>query len=122
MFAIIGAAVVTLAIVGGYLMERGNIMVLLQPAEILIIVGAGVGTTLIANPLPVIRKLITGIASVFKPSRYDKAFFTSTLKMLYDPFVYARKNGMVKLETDIEEPEKSGVFTKYPEFLNDRQA
>ncbi|SRR5260370_6304322 len=122
MFAIIGAAVVTLAIVGGYLMERGNLMVLLQPAELLIIVGAAVGTTLIANPLPVIQKLIRGVTGVLRPSRFDKAFFTSTLKMLYELFVYARKNGMVKLETDIEEPAKSGVFAKYPEFLKDRQA
>jgi chemotaxis protein MotA len=122
MFAIIGAAVVVVAIMGGYLMEHGNLMVLLQPAELLIILGAAVGTTLIANPLPVIQKLIRGITGVFTPSKYNAAFFTATLKMLYEIFVYARKNGLVKLETDIEEPEKSGVFTKYPEFLKDRHA
>jgi chemotaxis protein MotA len=96
--------------------------VLIQPAELLIIAGAAVGTTLIANPLPVILKLIKGVTGVFTPSKFDKAFFTSTLKMLYELFVYARKNGMVKLETDIEEPEKSGVFSKYPAFLKDHHA
>lgn len=122
MFAIIGTVVVIIAIVGGYLMEHGNISVLIQPAELLIIAGAAVGTTLIANPLPVILKLIKGVTGVFTPSKFDMAFFTSTLKMLYELFVYARKNGMVKLETDIEEPEKSGVFMKYPAFLKDRHA
>src|ERR1039457_1696804 len=122
MFAIIGTVVVIIAIVGGYLMEHGNISVLIQPAELLIIAGAAVGPTLIANPLPVILKLIKGVTGVFTPSKFDMAFFTSTLKMLYELFVYARKNGMVKLETDIEEPEKSGVFMKYPAFLKDRHA
>jgi chemotaxis protein MotA len=122
MFAIIGTVVVIIAIVGGYLMEHGNISVLIQPAELLIIVGAAVGTTLIANPLHVIQKLIKGVTGVFTPSKFDKAFFTSTLKMLYELFVYARKNGMVKLETDIEEPAKSGVFMKYPAFLKDHRA
>ena len=122
MFAIIGAVVVIVAIVGGYLIEHGNLMVLLQPAELLIIGGAAVGTTLIANPLPVIQKLIKGVTAVFTPAKYNTAFFTATLKMLYEIFVYARKNGMVKLETDIEEPEKSGVFTKYPEFLKNHHA
>lgn len=122
MFAIIGAVVVVIAIVGGYLLEHGNLTVLLQPAELLIIGGAAVGTTLIANPLPVIIKLVKGVTGVFTPSRYSNEFFTQTLKMLYEMFVYARKNGMVKLETDIEEPEKSALFKKYPSFLKDHHA
>lgn len=122
MFAIIGAVVVFLAIVGGYLLEHGKIMVLVQPAEFLIIGGAAVGTALIANPLPVLKKLAVGVVAVFKPSRYDKAFYLTTLKMLNELFVYARKNGMVKLETDIEEPAKSPVFKKYPHFINDHHA
>ena len=52
MFSIIGIPVVIGAIVGGYLMERGNLLLLLQPAEVLIIGGAAIGTMLIANPLP----------------------------------------------------------------------
>ena len=122
MFAIIGAAVVLVAIVSGYLLEHGKIGVLIQPAELLIIGGAAVGSTLIANPLPVIKALAGGIGSVFKPSKYSKDFYTATLKMLNELFTYARKNGMVKLESDIEEPNKSEVFKKYPQFLNDHHA
>ena len=122
MFAIIGAAVVVVAIVAGYLLEHGHILVLLQPAELLIIAGSAVGTTLIANPLPVIKRLARSVTAVFTPSKYDKAFYTATLKMLNELFVYARKNGMVKLESDVEEPAKSPVFSKYPGFLQDHHA
>src|SRR5271165_3164639 len=122
MFAIIGAVVVIAAIIGGYLMEHGNLMVLMQAAELLIIGGAAVGTTLIANPLSVIKRVVGGVLSVLKPSKFDKAYYLSTLKMLNDLFVYARKNGMVKLETDVEEPAKSPVFQKYPLFLKDHHA
>ena len=122
MFAIIGAVVVIGAIIGGYLMEHGNLMVLVQPAELIIIGGAAVGTTLIANPLSVIKKVVGGALGVLKPSKFDKAYYLSTLKMLNDLFVYARKNGMVKLETDVEEPAKSPVFQKYPVFLKDHHA
>src|ERR1700730_8182344 len=122
MFAIIGAIVVIAVIVVGYLMEHGNLMVLVQPAELIIIAGASIGTALIANPLSVLKRLVGGMTGVIKASKFNTAFYTSTLKMLNDLFVYARKNGMVKLESDVEEPGKSPVFTKYPEFLKDHHA
>ena len=68
MFAIIGILVVIGAIVGGYLMEHGNLMVLLQPAELIIIGGAAIGTVLIGNPLPTIIRIAKGLMSVFMPS------------------------------------------------------
>ena len=69
MFAIIGIVVVFGAIVGGYLMERGNLMVLVKPAELLIIGGAALGTVLIANPLSIIVRIGKGLIGVFMPSR-----------------------------------------------------
>ena len=59
---------------------------------------------------------------MLKGSKYTKAFYIDTLKMLNDLFQYARKNGIIKLEEDIENPEKSPVFTKYPEFLANHHA
>ena len=122
MFAIIGIVVVFGAIVGGYLMEHGNLMVLLQPAELLIIGGAAAGTLLIANPLPVVNSIFKGLLGAFKPSRFDKPFYLEQLKMLNDVFVFARKNGMARLETDVDDPAKSAVFSKYPRFLKDHHA
>jgi chemotaxis protein MotA len=122
MFAIIGILVVIGAIVGGYLMEHGNLMVLLQPAELIIIGGAAIGTVLIGNPLPTIIRIAKGLMSVFMPSAFSKAFYLDHLKLLSDLFQYARKNGAVKLEADIEDPSKSELFSKYPKFINNHHA
>jgi len=122
MFAIIGIVVVFGAIVGGYLMEHGNLMVLLQPAELLIIGGAAVGTILIANPLPIIIRIGKGAIGVFKPGIFSKDYYLEHLKMLNELFQYGRKHGAAKLETDVEEPQKSPVFSKYPRFLGNHHA
>jgi chemotaxis protein MotA len=65
MFVIIGIVIVIGAILGGYLMEHGNIRVLVQPAELVIIGGAALGTVLIANPLHILKKIAGGLAGVF---------------------------------------------------------
>ena len=110
------------AVMGGYLMEHGKIGVLIQPAELLIIGGAGLGTLLIANPLSIVKGIMAGLLSVLKGGKYNQAFYLETLKMLNDLFKQARKQGMVKLEEDIEDPEKSQVFSKYPAFLANHHA
>ena len=122
MFSIIGILVVLGAVLGGYLMEHGKVGVLLQPAELVIIGGAAIGTLLVANPLPILVKIIHGLLGILKGSKYNKAYYLDTLKMLNDLFMTARKNGMVKLEEDIENPEKSPVFSKYPNFLHNHHA
>ncbi|MDQ6708297.1 MAG: flagellar motor stator protein MotA [Acidobacteriota bacterium] len=122
MFAIIGILVVAGAVVGGYLMEHGKLLVLMQPAELVMIVGAALGTLLIANPLSIVIKILKGIMGTFGGSRFNKAFYLENLKMLNELFQYARKNGLAKLEGDVEDPGKSDVFKKYPKFLKDHHA
>jgi chemotaxis protein MotA len=122
MFSIIGIVVVLGAVMGGYLMEHGQVGVLVQPAELIIIGGAGLGTLLVANPLSTIMGIVKGLLSVLKGSKYTKASYLETLKMLNALFMQARKQGMVKLEEDVENPEKSQVFSKYPAFLADHHA
>ena len=122
MFAILGIVAVFGAIVGGYLMEHGNLKVLMQPAELLIIFGAALGTVLIANPLPVLIAIAKGIAGVFGGSKFHKTFYLDHLKMIYELYNYARKSGTAKLEEDIDKPDKSQIFSKYPKFLKDHHA
>jgi chemotaxis protein MotA len=122
MFAIIGIVIVIVSVFGGYLLSHGHIMVLLQPYEFLIIGGAAFGSLFIANPMTVVMGVFKGVLGIFKGSRYNKAFYLVQLKMLNDIFNYARKNGLVKLEADVEEPDKSQLFTKYPNFLKDHHA
>ena len=119
MFIVIGIVVVLAAVLGGFLMEHGKIAVLLQPAELLIIGGAGLGTLLVANPMHVIKRIIVGILSALKGSTFTKERYLETLQMCYQMLNKARKEGLLALESDIEEPEKSQLFAKYPNFLKD---
>src|SRR5579883_1281847 len=119
MFALIGVVVVFLAIIGGFLMEGGKLLVLVQPAELIIIAGSGLGTLLVANPLPLVIGVFKSLLGVISGSKYSKTFYLEALKMLNDIFQYARKSGMAKLEEDIEAPEKSTVFSKYPQITKD---
>lgn len=117
MFAIIGIVIVFGCIVAGYLMEHGNIRVLIQPAELIIIGGAALGTVLVANPLHIIKKIAAGIGGVFGSSKFGKQTYIDTLKMMYTLLNKARKDGLMALESDVEEPEKSPLFSKNPTFV-----
>jgi chemotaxis protein MotA len=119
MFAIIGIVVVFGAIIGGFLLEKGNIGVLFQPAELVIIGGAAIGTLLIANPLPLLIRVGKCLAGIMAASPYSKEFYLESLRMLNDIFTFARKNGIAKLEEDVENPDKSAVFSKYPKLIKD---
>jgi chemotaxis protein MotA len=119
MFAIIGIVVVFGAVIGGFLLENGKLMVLVQPNELIIIGGAAIGTMLVANPLTVIKGIVKSTIGVLGGSPYSKAYYLESLKMMNDIFQFARKSGMAKLEDDVENPEKSAVFSRYPKMLKD---
>jgi chemotaxis protein MotA len=119
MFVIIGIVVVFGAVVGGYLMEHGNLRVLIQPAELLIIGGAGIGTVLVANPLHILKKIAGGMGGVFGGSKFTKERYIELLKTMYDFLNKGRKEGLVSLETDVEEAEKSPILSKNPLFMKD---
>jgi chemotaxis protein MotA len=119
MFAIIGIVVVFGAVVAGYLMEHGKMMVLLQPAELVIIGGASVGTVLIANPLHILKQIVGGIGGVFTGSKFTKQRYLDSLKMVYELLNKARREGLMTLENDVEAPDKSPILSKYPFFLKD---
>ncbi len=120
MLALIGIALVFLAVLGGFLLEHGNLFVLLQPAELLIVGGAAVGIMLVANSPAVIRKMGRGARGVFRPSPYTPAFFLRNLRMLYEVFGYVQRAGMMQLEGDVEDPQNSRIFKNYPDFLKDK--
>src|SRR5271155_1959653 len=114
MFAIIGIVVVFGCVAAGYLMEHGNIRVLLQPAELITIGGAAIGTILIANPVYILKQIAGGIGGVFTGSKFTKQAYLDSLKMMYDLLNKARKDGLMALENDVEEPDKSPLFSKGP--------
>lgn len=76
------------------------------------------GTVLVANPLHIIKNIAGGIGGVFGSSKFSKQTYIETLHItMYTLLNKARKDGLMALETDVEEPDKSAVFTKNPAFL-----
>jgi len=119
MFAIVGILLVFACVVTGFLMEKGKLPVLFQPAELVTIGGAAIGTVLAANPMHILKNLVGGLLGTIKGSPFSKQRYTETLKMMFDLFAKSRKEGAIAIEGDVEEPEKSPIFSKYPAFLND---
>jgi chemotaxis protein MotA len=113
MFAIIGIVVVFGAVIAGFLMEHGHLAVLIQPAEVVTIGGAAIGTLLIANPM------ISGVLGVLGSSKFGKDRYLETLKMMYELFNKVRKEGLTAIEADVEKPGESALFKKYPAFAKD---
>lgn len=122
MLSIFGILLVFACIIAGFLMEKGKIGVLLQPAELLIIAGAAAGTMLAANPLYILKRIIGRLAGVLKGSRYPRQRYLDTLKMLFDILARSRREGTIAIESDVEDPEKSAIFSRYPHFLADKHA
>ncbi len=122
MYAIIGIVLVFASVIGGFLMEKGHILVLLQPAELLLIAGAAIGTLLTANPVHIIKGIANGLMGVMKGSPFDKARYLNTLKMMYQFLNKVRKEGLLSVEMDVEKPTESSIFKNYPEFLADHHA
>jgi chemotaxis protein MotA len=103
-------------------MEHGNMKVLAQPAELIIIGGAALGTVLISNPIHTLKQMISGVIGAFGSSKYGTKRYIDSLKMMYELLQKARKEGLVALETDIEDPDKSALFANYQDFVKDHHA
>ena len=122
MIVIFGILLVFGAVFGGFVMEKGHVEVLLQPAELLIIAGAATGTLLVANPMHVLKGIGGGIAGVLGASKFRKDRYLKTLKMMYQLFNKVRKEGLLSAEMDVESPKDSVLFRSYPEFLKEAGA
>jgi chemotaxis protein MotA len=122
MLAIIGIFLVFAAVIGCFLIEKGHIAVLLQPAELILIAGAATGTLLVANPLHTLKEIVNGLLGVLKGSSIDKTRYLNTLKMMYQFLNKVRKEGLLSVEMDVEKPRESSIFKNYPEFLKDHHA
>jgi chemotaxis protein MotA len=119
MHAIIGILAVFLAVFGGFVLERGNLLVLLQPAELLIVGGAAIGIVVVANPPSVIRRMIRGAVAAFRPPARTPEVFLRHIRMLYEVFCFVQRAGAMELEPDVEHPTNSRIFSNYPSFLRD---
>jgi chemotaxis protein MotA len=121
MFVIIGWVVALACVFGVFVAHGGNIGVVLKalPFEMTTIFGAAIGAFLVNNQMGVIKATVAGVAQCFKGSKINKQHYMELLTLLYDILQKARKEGLMAIESDVEEPEKSAVFKRFPTILAD---
>jgi chemotaxis protein MotA len=122
MISIAGLLVVLGAIVVGFTIAGGHLGALFHVSEIVVIGGIAFGTVLISTPLPVLKNMMSKMVLVVKPTAFDRKLYLDGLKMMYELFQVARKDGLVAIESHIEDPNRSSIFKKYPAILGQHHA
>jgi chemotaxis protein MotA len=121
-FTIIGFVVLFGCVVGGYVLEGGAIMTLWQPIEVLIIVGAAVGSLILGTPGKHLGTLFSSVMHALIGSGSTKAEYRELFQLLFEVFAVMRKNGDMAVEKDVEDPKSSPIFSKYKGFLHNHHA
>ncbi|MDP2004892.1 MAG: flagellar motor stator protein MotA [Rubrivivax sp.] len=121
MFVIIGWVMALACVFGVFIVHGGNISVILKalPFEMITIFGAAIGAFLANNQMKVVKATVAGIGRCFKGSKFSKARYMELLALLFDILQKARKEGLMSIEKDVEEPHSSPLFQKYPTVGND---
>jgi chemotaxis protein MotA len=119
MFIIIGCVLVVGAVLGGYALEGGAFHVLLQPIELMIIAGAAIGAFITGNSTKVLGATVRALPKLLQGSKYTKARYMALMALLFDILTKVRKEGMMAIESDVDEPEKSPLFKKHPTVASD---
>ena len=119
MIAMVGSIIVLVSVVVGFLMAGGNLLLLWHPSEIVVIIGAALGAFITSNSVKVVKSSFGGAVALFKKPRYTRDAYVDLLKLVFDLLVKARKEGLLAIENDIENPGQSPIFTRYPSVMAD---
>lgn len=119
MLVIIGYVIVAASVFGGFALAGGHLHSLWQPVELLMIGGAGLGAFLVANSGGALKATFKALPKVFKGSKYSRAHYMELMALMYEMLGKIRKEGLMSVEGDVENPEESPLFAKYPTILGD---
>jgi chemotaxis protein MotA len=119
---IIGIVVILASVIGGYIMMGGHLEVLIQPFEVLIILGAAGGAYVIGNTGPVLKQTLGVFGTLFKGPRYNKAAYVELLGLQFTIFKLVQSKGVLALEQHIENPHESALFQRFPTFSKNHHA
>lgn len=119
MFVIIGYVIVLGSVFGGFLLAGGHLAALLQPIELLMIGGAALGAFFVGNSVKAVKATLKALPSVLKGSKYTKDSYMELMALLYELLGKVRKEGLMSIENDVERPNESPIFAKYPTILAD---
>ncbi len=117
MFVIIGVAIVIVSVITGFLIAGGNLILLLQWAEFIVIGGAAVGSIFISAPLNVLKRIAAEVPHAINPDHYSKKDYLELLKSFNDLFLVAQRDGLLSIEKHVEEPEKSDILSRNKKFI-----
>lgn len=120
MLVIVGYVVVAASIFGGFAMAGGHLAALFQPLELLMIAGGAGGAFLVGNDARAIKATLKALPSILKGSKFTKSRYLDLLALLFEILAKIRKDGMISIENDVENPEASALFGKYPDLLADQ--
>lgn len=119
MLVIVGYVVVVVAIFGGFAMAGGHLGALFQPIELLMIFGGALGAFFVGNNMSTIKSTVKDLPTIMKGSKYSKDAYMELMSLLYELLTKVRKEGLMSIENDVEEPDSSPVFSKYPLISSD---
>jgi chemotaxis protein MotA len=119
MLIVIGWVTVLAVVLGGFVLSGGHIAALAEPIKVVMIVGAGIGAFVASSNIGVLKATIKVLPRSFKGDKYTKALYTELLCLLFELLQKARKDGMMAIESDVDDPANSALFTKYPKLLAD---
>ena len=119
MLVIGGYIVVLLCVFGGYALAGGYLAALWHPIELLIIGGGALGAFLVGNNSKAIKATLKALPTLFKGSKYTRALYLDMMALLYELLTKIRKEGLMSVEADVDSPENSPLFTKYPSIMAD---
>jgi len=119
MLVLVGYAIVLASVLGGFSLAGGHMAALAQPLEFLMIGGAALGAFIVGNSVKTVKATLGSLPSLLKGSRYTKALYMDLMALLYELLNKIRKEGLMSIERDVEAPDESPLFAKYPSLLSD---
>ncbi|WP_137719252.1 flagellar motor stator protein MotA [Methylobacillus flagellatus] len=119
MFVFLGYLVVMGSVFGGFALAGGHLAALFQPLELLMIGGGALGAFLVGNDTKSIKATMKALPQILKGSKFSKALYLDLLALIFEVLAKVRKDGLMSIEADVEAPEQSPLFQKYPRLLAD---
>lgn len=119
MLVIVGYIIIIISVFGGFALAGGHLASLWQPVEVLMIGGGALGAFIVGNSGKALKATMKGLPGVFKGSNYTKATYMELMTLLYEILGKIRKEGLMSIESDVDDPHNSPIFSKYPAIVSD---
>ncbi len=119
MLVSVGYIIIIVSVFGGFALAGGHLASLWQPVELLMIGGGAVGAFVVGNSSKALKATMKALPTVFKSSKFTKSLYMELMTLLYEILGKIRKEGLMSIEGDVDDPNGSPIFTKYPGILAD---